>query len=163
MTPARHVYQVHIRASAAEVWRALTDPAITAQYFHHTTIHSTFEPGAPYRMALPDGTDAVEGIVEAADPPRRLVLTWRALYDPALATEPPSRVEWTLTEGNGVTRVTLVHRDLGRSPLTSAGVGDGWHWVLHSMKTLLETGRPLIGPEPPPPALDDDDDALVER
>ena len=45
---------------------------------------------------LPDGADAVVGVIEEVDPPRRLVMTWRVLYDPAIAEEPPSRVEWLL-------------------------------------------------------------------
>ena len=97
-------------------------------------------------MTLPDGSEAVCGEIEEVDPPRRLVMTWRVLYDAAMAEEPPSRVEWLLTrDGDGVTRVTTIHRDLGRSPLTSASVGDGWPWVLDSLKSLLETGAPLDG------------------
>ena len=155
MTVPRHVYQIHIRASAEEVWQALTDPTFTRQYFHRTAIESTFIPGDPWRMTLPDGSEAACGVIEEADPPRRLVMTWQVRYDAAMAEEPPGRVEWLLTEnGNGVTRVTTVHRDLGRSPLTSANVADGWHWVLDSLKSLLETGAGLEGTEAPAPVID---------
>jgi len=158
------VYQIHIRASAEMVWQALTDPAFTRQYFHGTAIESTFAAGQPWRMVLPDGREAVQGVIEEADPSKRLVMTWRVLYDTAMAEEPPSRVEWLLTDnGEGVTRVTLVHGDLGRSPLTSAGVGDGWHWVLGSLKSLLETGDVLDGTEAPPPAIDDGGDGDGHR
>ena len=109
---------------------------------------------APYRMVLPDGSDAVVGTIEEVEPNKRLVMTWRMLYDAAAAEEPPSRVEWLLTEGgDGVTKVTTIHRDLGLSPITSANVADGWIWVLQSMKTLLETGEPLPGSAP---GADDD-------
>jgi uncharacterized protein YndB with AHSA1/START domain len=152
----KHVYQIHIRATAEEVWHALTDPAFTTQYFHRTAIESTFAPGDPWRMTLPDGREAVNGVIEEADPPRRLVMTWHVLYDAAMAQEPPGRVEWLLAENAaGVTRVTTIHRDLGRSPLTSASVADGWHWVLGSLKSLLETGAALDGDEAPAPVLDD--------
>jgi len=98
---------------------------------------------------MPDGTDAVVGTIEEVDPPRRLVMTWRTLYDPAAVDEPPSRVEWLLTEGDGgVTKLTTIHRDLASSPVTSADVADGWVWILHSMKSLLETGESLAGPPP---------------
>ena len=93
-------------------------------------------------MVLPDGSDAVVGTIEEVEPPRRLVMTWRILYDAAAVDEPPSRIEWLLTEnGDGVTKVTTIHRDLGLSLVTEASVRDGWHWVLQSMKTLLETGE----------------------
>jgi len=64
-----------------------------------------------------------------------------------MAEEPPSRVEWTVVEaGDGLTRLRLVHGDLAFSPLTWANVQNGWVWVLDSMKTLIETGRPLPDP-----------------
>ena len=144
-----HVYQTFIRASAAQVWAAITDPSFTERYFHRTAFESALEPGSPYRMVLPDGSDAVVGTIEEVEPNKRLVMTWRTLYDAAAAEEPPSRVEWLLTEGgDGVTKVTTIHRDLGLSPLTSANVGDGWVWILQSMKSMLETGEPLPGSEP---------------
>ena len=41
-------------------------------------------------------SDSVEGTVEEIEPPRRLVVSWRVLYDTTAAEEPPSRVEWEL-------------------------------------------------------------------
>lgn len=145
-----HVYQTYIRADVARVWQAITDPAFTARYFHAQRFESSLEPGTPYRFVGGDGTTSVEGTVVEADPPRRLVITWRVLYDVAAAEEPPSTVEWELAEaGDGLTKVTTIHRDLGRSPVTSAGVGDGWYWVLGSLKSLVETGEGLPRPDGP--------------
>ena len=137
-----HIYQTYIRASAEQVWQAITDPEFTKRYWHRTAFESAFEPGSPYRMVLPDGSDAVVGTIEEVEPNRRLVMTWRILYDAAAVDEPPSRIEWLLTEGDdGVTKVTTIHRDLALSPVTEASVRDGWFWVLQSMKSLLETGE----------------------
>lgn len=149
-TPAPvHVYQIYIRARAEQVWQAITDPSFTTRYFHRTAFEAVLEPGGGYRYAMPDGTDAVVGTIEEVDPPHRLVMTWRTLYDPAAVGEPPSRVEWLLTEGDeGVTKLTTIHRDLASSPVTSASVGGGWAWILQSMKSLLETGEPLAGSPP---------------
>ena len=106
MAAPRHVFETYIRATPEAIWAAITDPTFTARYFHRTAIESTFERGAAVRYVLPDGDDAVTGSIEEIDPPARLVMTWRVLYDPALAEEPPSRVEWLLTPGDdGVTRV----------------------------------------------------------
>lgn len=144
-----HMYQIYIRADAEQVWQAITDPAFTSRYFHRTTFEAALEPGGTYRYVMPDGSDAVVGTIEEVDPPRRLVMTWRTLYYPAAVDEPPSRVEWLLTESDaGVTKLTMIHRDLALSPVTSATVGDGWHWILQSMKSLLETGEPLPGSAP---------------
>ena len=83
MPAPRHVFQTHIRATPEAVWQALTDPAFTRRYFHDTAFESTLRAGAGFRYVLPDGTDAVDGVVEEIDPPRRLVMTWRVLYDAA--------------------------------------------------------------------------------
>jgi uncharacterized protein YndB with AHSA1/START domain len=158
MAAPRHVFRIHIRATPEEVWRAITDPEFTRQYFHHTAFESMLEPGSPMRYVMADGTDAVVGEIEEVEPPHRLVMTWRALYDAAMAEEPPSRVEWHLVDGGeGVTQVTTIHRDLALSPVTSASVGTGWIWILDSMKSLLETGAPLPGPEPEPTPVEDAD------
>lgn len=148
MPAPRHILRTHVRATADQVWQAITDPAFTERYFHHTTIESTWQVGAGVRYLLADGTEAVVGEIEVVDPPRHLVMTWRALYDATMAEEPPSRVEWFLDESDGITTVTTIHRDLAFSPATSASVGTGWVWILGSMKSLLETGEPLPGDEP---------------
>lgn len=141
-----HLYEVFIRAPRAQVWEALVDPDHTERYFHRTRIESSFRPGERYRYVLPDDRDAVEGTIETFDPPNRLVMTWRVLYDVEMSEEPPSRVEWTLTsatEDGSVTRVTLRHGDLALSPRTWENVRLGWVEVVDSLKTLLETGAPL--------------------
>ncbi len=147
---ARHVYRIYIRATPEQVWQALLDPAFTRKYFHDTAFSAPPERGQPYRTCLSSGDPAVEGVIEELDPPHRLVQTWRVLYDSAMSDEPPSRVEWTLTEAApGLTQLDLVHGDLFRSPLTSAQVRDGWVWILDGLKTLLETGEVLPAPAVP--------------
>ena len=101
------------------------------------------------RYVMADGTAAVVGEIEVIDPPRHLVMTWRVAvrrHDGRGAAEPGRVVP--RRGADGVTTVTTIHRDLGRSPATSASVGDGWVWILGSMKSLLETGEPLPGAEP---------------
>ena len=149
MTP--HRYRIYVKATPEAVWQAITDPAYTRQYFHHTEFQSSLAEGEGYRYVSADGDGAVDGIIEVAEPPHRLVMTWHTLYDAALAAEPLSRVEWLLTAaGDGLTQVDLVHGDLARSPLTWANVQHGWVWILDGLKTLLETGEPL--PDLAPPA-----------
>ena len=146
MTAPHHVYEMFVNAPPATVWQAITDPEFTRHYFHRTAIESTFEPGAPYRLVLPDDRDVVDGVVEECEDGHRLVMTWHVLYDAELAAEPPSRVEWTVVPANDagtVTRVTLRHRDLASSPGTWANVRLGWVGVLHGLKTYVETGDEL--------------------
>lgn len=147
MAAGAHLNEIFIRAPREAVWEALTNPDYTVRYFHANRIDSSFRPGEKWRFVrADDDSDAVEGEIETFDPPHRLVLTWRVLYDAAMSAEPPSRVEWTLTcaDADGsVTRVTVRHGDLALSPRTWEHVRVGWVAVLDSLKSLLETGEPL--------------------
>ena len=96
----------------------------------------------------------VDGEVLEADPPRKLVQTWRFLWDEEIAAEGPTRVTFDIEEDDGgVTRLTVTH-ELENAPRTAAqlaGVGriheggGGWSWILSDLKTLLETGAALEG------------------
>ncbi len=144
MVATRHQYRTYIKATPDQVWQGITDPAFTRLYFHGTEFESTLDPGDPVRYVMADGSTAVEGVIEAAEAPHRLVMTWQFIDDATMAEEPPSKVEWTLTHaGAGLTRVDVAHGNLDRSPATWAHVKDGWVWILDGLKTLLETGEPL--------------------
>jgi uncharacterized protein YndB with AHSA1/START domain len=147
MTDSRpsQLYQVYIRATPEQVWEAITRPEFTAQYFYGSRVQSTFEPGSKIRRLAPDGKTvwSDDNLLEA-DPPRRLVHTWQALYDAELAAEPPSRVTWEIDpQPGGVTRLTVVHDRLEASPKTATNVSGGWMFIISGLKTLLETGAPL--------------------
>jgi uncharacterized protein YndB with AHSA1/START domain len=143
----RHQYRIYVKAPIDRVWSAVVDPEFTRQYFHGTAFDSPPRQGEPFRTSMRDGQPAIDGTIEVLEPPHRMVMTWHVLYDAAMEAEPPSRVEWTLSEaGEGLTQVDLVHGDLARSPLTWENVRLGWVWVLDGLKTLIETGEPLPAP-----------------
>jgi uncharacterized protein YndB with AHSA1/START domain len=139
MTEATQVYHVFIRASAEDIWRAITSPERTAQYFYGSAIETT--PEARISRG-PGGEDWGTDTVAEFEPPRRLVHEWRSSYDPDLADEPASRVTWEIEpRGDGLCLVTLTHDRLEASPRTAADVGGpGWLSVRCSMTTLLERG-----------------------
>jgi uncharacterized protein YndB with AHSA1/START domain/DNA-binding transcriptional ArsR family regulator len=144
-TPPSQVYQVFIRATPDQVWAAITRPEFTARYFYGSRVETTGAAGTPIRHFAPDGTTlwGDDSILES-DAPRRLVHTWRSLYEPELAAEPPSRVTWEIEpQAGGVTRLTVVHDQLDASPKTAEHVSGGWMFIISGLKTLLETGQPL--------------------
>jgi uncharacterized protein YndB with AHSA1/START domain len=147
MQTTMQVYSVFIRATPESIWDAITKPEFTQRYFHGSVIDSTYEPGASYTGWSADRSrQFVEGEVLEVDPPRKLVTTWRAVWDPEMAAEAFSRVTWELEPaGEHVTRLTVVHDELEAAPKTAAGVAapDGWSFVLSGLKTLVETGEPL--------------------
>ena len=146
MTGPSHVYVTYIRCTPEALWTALTDPDWTVQYFHSTRIASSFDEGAEVTYALPDGSLAAEGVVIECDPPRRLCITWRALYDPVKAAERPSRVTFEIEPQGDVCRLTLLHDDFDGETETYKTISQGWAPILCSLKTLLETGAPMPMP-----------------
>jgi uncharacterized protein YndB with AHSA1/START domain len=136
---ATQVYQVFIKASPEQIWEAITTPEFTQRYFYGVPVRATAD---SY-----DGGGSVEGRIVEFEPNRRLVHTWRTLYDPDMTAEPESRVTWELEpQENGATLLTVVHDKLDESPKTAESVsGVGWMLVLSGLKTLLETGEPLAG------------------
>ena len=142
------VYQMYINAPQQKVWEAITTPEIVATYFRGAQVEGTYQPGTRIRTASADGSQEWgNNTVLEADPPRKLVHTWRSLYDADMAAEPESRVTWEIEAlDGGYSRLTLIHDKLDASPRTAASV-TGWTYYLSSLKSVLETGSPL----PPPP------------
>lgn len=138
-TPPAHVYRIYIRTTPEELWRALTDGAITPRYVYGTAVESTWEPGAPYRYATPDGNTMVQGEVLAAEPPRRLVISWQSLWDPTPSAV--SRVTWEIEPAGAACKLTVIHEGLTEEE--AGGFADAWALILSGLKTVLETGQPL--------------------
>ena len=149
-TPSR-LPDLHPRHARGRSGRRSPTRRSPTRYFHRTAIESTFAAGAAVRYVLPDGDDAVVGVDRGgrpAPPPGDDVAgAVRRRRSPRSRRAGSSGCS---TPGaDGVTRVTTIHRDLALSPGTSASVGDGWPWILDSLKSLLETGEPLAGAPPP--------------
>jgi uncharacterized protein YndB with AHSA1/START domain len=142
-TQTMQVFRVFVRATPERIWEAITKTEFTQKYFYGTTVESTFEVGAPILSYGSDGTLMRDGEVLECDPPRKLVITWRSLWDQETAAEPPSRVAFEIEPGEGgVCQVTVVHDQLEKSPRTAGSI-DGWTYILSGLKTLLETGQPM--------------------
>ena len=153
------VFRVSIKATPEAIWEAITSPEWTQRYGYGGRTELDLRPGGAYRALASDAMKAyggpdviVDGEVIEADPPRRLVQTWRPLWDPEMKAEGFKRVTWDIEPGEGgVTTLTVTH-ELDRAPKTAAQVsgkipeaGGGWNFVLTDLKMLLETGKALGG------------------
>jgi len=141
---ATQVYQVFIKATPEAIWEAITKPDFTTRYFHGARIEVT-ENWRTTRSA--DGAESWgDGPVFEFDPPRKLVHQWVSAYDEELAAEEPSRVTWEIqSQDGGYSLLTVTHDRLEGAPKTAESVhGTGWMMVLSGLKTLLETGEPLV-------------------
>ena len=138
------VYQLYINASQEEVWKAITDPVTVARFFFGQVREATYEVGGYLRSWSPDRSQMWgDNVILEYDPPRRVVHTWRSLYDPEMAAEPESRVTWEIeAQPAGFSKLTVIHDRLDSSPKTAASVV-GWSYILSNLKTVVETGEAL--------------------
>jgi len=144
--PAIQTYHLFIRATPEQIWDAVTQPEHSAAYLFGALVETTGEVGTPFRYYSPDRTTLWgDDTVLDADPPHRLVVSYRGLYNPDLATEPESRVTWQVEpDQDGICLLTVVHDQLDDAPKTAARVaGPGWMRVLSGLKTHLEAGTTL--------------------
>ncbi len=138
-----HIYKTYIRGDIAEVWDAITNPDLTAQYFYGTRVHSDWTPGAEMTYAYPDGSLASTGHIISIDPPKRLEFTFHALWDPELESEGPCREVWTLKDLEEVVELAVELYDLTVESKRYGDFTNGLPYILAGLKSLVETGAPL--------------------
>lgn len=139
------MYQLYIKATAQQIWDAITKNEIRRLYFHGGMVESTFEAGTSLKTMSPDGTQVWgDNLIMESDPPRKLVHGWKSMYNPEFAAEQESRVTWEIEpQEGGYCKFTLTHDRLEGAPLTAANVAGGWMLILCGMKTVIETGESL--------------------
>jgi uncharacterized protein YndB with AHSA1/START domain len=141
MSNSKFVYTLYIAATAEKVWNALLDGEMTRQYWGHENV-SDWKPGSPWQHVADDGKRTVRlvGEVVEIDPPRRLVLTWVDPVDAAEKTK-HTRVSFDIEPVADMVRLTVTHDELSDDMFRK--IANGWPRVLSSMKSFLETGKPL--------------------
>jgi uncharacterized protein YndB with AHSA1/START domain/DNA-binding transcriptional ArsR family regulator len=144
MNPPKHVYEIYIRTTPEKLWEAITRPEMTRQYFYGSAVESEWKVGAAVRHMGANGNVNLDGKVLEIVPQRRLVTTFCAVHDPEAGKDRPSRVTWEIEPRGEVCRLTLTHDDFDGITATYKQVGPGWNPVLSGLKTLLETGMPLV-------------------
>jgi uncharacterized protein YndB with AHSA1/START domain/DNA-binding transcriptional ArsR family regulator len=137
-----HVYSIFINAEPERVWQAITDGNDTVQYYYGTRVSSDWEPGAKLRYDYPDGTVAADGDVIAVDPPTRLEMTFRALWDPELEAEGAVRQVWELEASDGATKLTV--STFGLSQKLAESFTTGMIFIVSGLKTYVEGGRAAV-------------------
>lgn len=166
-TETIQLHRVYIKATPQAVWDAITKPEWTQKYGYAMLVHYDLRAGGEFRVYANEGMKALgcpdlisDGEVIEADPPHKLVQTWRMTMTPELAAEAYTRLTYEIEAvRGGVTKLTVIHDVSGapgwaavlRGEYESGGAGGGWNEILSGLKTLLETGQQLpfqSGPAP---------------
>lgn len=130
-------YTTYIRTTPEKVWQAITTPEFTRQYWANENI-SDWKKGSEWKHV--DGQSKqtrIIGKVLESNPPKRLVTSWASPNN--LADE--SRVTYDISVVDDLVRLDVVHTNL--SAEMGLGVSRGWPLVLSSLKSFLETGKPI--------------------
>ncbi|OEU88040.1 ArsR family transcriptional regulator [Streptomyces abyssalis] len=161
MSSTEFVYTTYISTTPERLWQALTDPAFTRRYWE-TTFETDWKAGSTMVWNGHGGrTEDPSQVVLESEPFRRLSYTWHT-FTPEwaeaagvgedvlaqVAAERRSKVTFEIEPLGKLVKLTVVHDDFEPgSPLLEM-VGQGWPHLLSDLKTLLETGETMPGPEP---------------
>jgi uncharacterized protein YndB with AHSA1/START domain len=143
MAKSSFVYVIYIATQPETVWNALLDGKFTRQYWGHENV-SDWKPGSAWEHRRDDAarTVAMLGEVLEAQPPRRLVITWADPQDRE-RKDRHTRVTFEIEPVADMVRLTVSHDELQPGSEMQRKITQGWPRVLSSLKSLLETGRPL--------------------
>ncbi len=152
------IHEVYIKAAPQAIWDAITSPEWTAKYAYRGRVEYDLRPGGKFRafatkamvdFGLPEVL--IDGEVIESDAPKKLVQTYRFLFNDALKSEGFTRLTYEISPTrSGFCRLTVTHELEGApmlasivaAPFAETGSG-GWNWILNDLKTLLETGAPM--------------------
>ena len=144
MTGSRFVYVTYIRTTPERLWAALTQPEFTKAYWAETWQVSDWTPGSSWRAMIPDGRVADSGSIIESDYPRKLVISWQNEFQSDLKAEGPTRVTYELEPAGSAVKLTLIQESPAPESKLIDAMSQGWPHLLASLKSLLETGEPLI-------------------
>lgn len=143
MSKPEFVYTTFIRTTPEKLWHALTDKEFTESYWYGCSLTSDWKVGS--RMHMDRGGKVMnECVVLEADPPRRLAYSWLSVFDDKMKTERPSRVTYVLEPRGDIVKLIVTHEGFAGDSTTLPSISEGWPMVLSSLKSILETGKPLI-------------------
>ncbi|MGC5169038.1 SRPBCC domain-containing protein [Micromonospora sp. DT81.3] len=138
--------QLAIKASPAEIWTALTSPTLSPAYYYGFEAHYGERAGETYSY-VSDGKTVISGELLEVDENRKLRMTFAGTWASDVAALPDSVVTYELGDTAmalpGLTALTLTHEGLPDT-VASRNVEKGWVLILSGLKTLLETGAPLV-------------------
>ena len=145
------VYVTYIAATPDKVWQALTSSDFTRKYFWERDIEIEAKAGGAFVLRLPDGRVNVRGKVIDYDPPKKLTVTWKVEWPEEFRKLSECLVTYEIAPAGDAVRLIMTESHSWDVPEAILSGGRmGWPAVLSSLKSLLETGKPLsIQMEPP--------------
>src|ERR1700761_4632152 len=143
------VYTIYIAATPEQVWQALTTAELSRQYFGAVEID--LRVGGAFIVRAPDGSPHISGEVFECDPPHKLTVTFNVNWPDLIETLGPTLVSYTIEQAGDATRLTMTEsHDRPIDDDILSGGREGWPAILSNLKSVLETGKPLVLKTAPP-------------
>jgi uncharacterized protein YndB with AHSA1/START domain len=145
------VYTIYIASTPEKVWQALTTAEFSRQYFFGFAFEMEPRVGGPFIVRAPDGSTHIDGEVLACDPPQKLTVSWNVNWPGLVEKLGQTIVTYELAQMGDAVRLTMTESHERKLPEDILSGGrTGWPAILSSLKSVLETGKPLaIKMEPP--------------
>lgn len=141
MKPEFH-YTLFIGKPAREVWDALVTKATVDRYYM-APLH-TLELKEGGKISYGKETEMITGRIIELDAPEKLVHS----FNFAGSKDPETRVTYEIEAvGEKMCSLTISHTGFAKENQTFANIAGGWPVIASSLKSLLETGKPLPWPE----------------
>jgi uncharacterized protein YndB with AHSA1/START domain len=145
------VYTIYIASTPEKVWEALTSAEFSRRYFFGNTVEVEQRVGGAYVVRTPDGALHISGEVIECDPPRKLTVTFNVNWPELIEKLGPTLVTYEIAQAGDAVRLTMSEaHDRPLSDDILSGGRQGWPAILSSLKSLLETGKPLTVKMGPP-------------
>ena len=143
MSKPEFVYVTYIKTTPEKLWEALTNKEFTERYWFCCSLTSDWKVGS--RMHMDKGGKVMnECIVLESDPPNKLSYSWQTVFDEDMKKEKPSRVTYEIEPAYEGVKLTVTHEGFADGSKTLPSISTGWPLVLSSLKSILETGEPLV-------------------
>jgi len=145
------VYTIYIASTPEKVWEALTSAEFSRRYFSGFGVEVEEKVGGAFVLRAPDGSVHISGEVIAYDPPRKLVITFNVNWPGLVEALGETLVTYEIEQSGDSVRLTMSEaNDREISDDILSGGRAGWPAILSGLKSVLETGKPLVIQMEPP-------------
>ena len=145
------VYTIYIASTPEKLWNAMTSAEFSRQYFFGNAVEVDLRVGGAYVVRTPDGALHISGEVIECAPLRKLTVTFNVNWPGLIEKLGPTIVTYEIEQAGDAVRLTMIEaHDRPLSDDILEGGRQGWPAILSSLKSLLETGQPLVVKMAPP-------------
>jgi uncharacterized protein YndB with AHSA1/START domain len=145
------VCTIYIASTPEKAWQALTSAEFSRKYFFGNSVEVELKVGGAYIVRTPDGNLHISGEVVECVPYRRLSFTFNVNWPDLVEKLGATLVTYEIEAAGDAVRLTMTEsHDRPLDDDLLSGARQGWPAILSSLKSLLETGQPLVVKMAPP-------------